>query len=226
MTPASGGRAGRERSEQRVEAHTARRLILLRHGRTAWNDDGRAQGHADIPLDDFGRAQADAAAVYFTSLELAGIWSSDLARARETAEIIAGRSLVKTDSRLREYDVGERQGLTVAEAAERWPHVGADWELGNPPEGVPGCETYAEVAARIVPACREALQALRPGETGLVVTHGACAKVAIAGLLGWPQRVAATLRGLDNCGFAIIDERARDGRLRLAGYGVPPISRT
>jgi broad specificity phosphatase PhoE len=203
-----------------------RRLYLLRHGRTAWNDTGRAQGHADIPLDDFGRAQADAAAALFATLDLAGIWSSDLARASETAEIIAAGAPMKGDARLREYDVGERQGLTVAEAAERWPHLGADWELGNPPPGVPGCETYADVEARIVPACREALDTLGPGEAGLVVTHGACAKVAIAGLLGWPPDVAATLRGLDNCGFAIIDERARDGRLRLAGYGVPPISRT
>ncbi|HET7689659.1 MAG TPA: histidine phosphatase family protein [Nocardioidaceae bacterium] len=203
-----------------------RTLILLRHGRTAWNDTGRAQGHADVPLDEFGRAQADAAAAYFADVPLGVVWTSDLARARETAEIVAAGRPVKADARFREYDVGERQGLTVPEVAERWPELGSDWELGNPPAGIPGSETYDDVAARIVPACREVLESLQSGETGLVVTHGACSKVAVAGLLGWPQDVISTLRGLDNCHFAILEERVRDGRIRLAGYGVPPISRS
>ena len=205
-----------------------RRLILLRHGQTAWNDSGRAQGHADVPLDDIGRAQAADAAPYFAALGVADIWTSDLARARETADIVAracGLS-AKPDGRLREYDVGERQGLTVAETGERFPHLGTDWELGNPPAGVPGAESYADVAARIVPACREALDSLASGETGVVVTHGACLKVAVAGLLGWPAEVAPSLRGLPNCSYALLEERVSDGRLRLAGYGLPPISRT
>ncbi len=203
-----------------------RRLILFRHGRTAWNDEGRAQGHADVPLDDLGREQARSAASYVASLGVASIWTSDLARARETAEILGAAAgvAVKPDDRLREYDVGERQGLTVAETAERFPGVGADWEMGNPPAGVPGSETYHDVAGRIVPACREALAALEPGETGLVVSHGACLKVAVAGLLGWSSDQAATLRGLDNCHLAVVDETAFGGTLRLVGYGLPPIS--
>ena len=203
-----------------------RRLILLRHGRTYWNDADRAQGHADVPLDDTGRAQAADAAAYFAGLRLSAIWTSDLARARETADIIARATglSAKPDGRLREYDVGERQGLTVAEAAERFPGLGSDWEMGNPPPGVPGAETYDDVAARIVPACREALDSLDSSDTGLVVTHGACLKVALAGLLGWSAEHATALRGLDNCHFAVVEESVSDRRLRLRSYGLPPIS--
>jgi broad specificity phosphatase PhoE len=194
-----------------------RGLVLLRHGRTAWNESGRAQGHADVPLDDVGRAQAEAAAPYLASVGAAHLWSSDLLRAMETAEIV-GRVAglpVKTDARLREYDVGERQGLTVAEARERFPAL-----------VVPGEESYDDVAARIVPALREALESLDDGETGLVVSHGACLKVALAGLLGWTRLDVDALVHLDNCHLAILEERPHDGRLRLRGYGVPPISRT
>jgi broad specificity phosphatase PhoE len=203
-----------------------RRLILLRHGRTAWNDSGRAQGHTDIPLDDTGRAQAAEAAAYVAGLRVAAIWSSDLVRARETADIIARATglPVKADARFREYDVGERHGLTVAEAAERFGGLGPAWELGIRRPGVPGAETYDDVAARIVPACREALDSLDSAETGLVVSHGACLKVAVGGLLGWPAASVADLRGLDNCHFAALEERVADGRLRLRGYGLPPIS--
>jgi broad specificity phosphatase PhoE len=203
-----------------------RRLVLLRHGQTAWNDAGRAQGHADLSLDETGRAQAADAAPYLASLSLAAIWSSDLARARETAEIVARAAglQVKTDARLREYDVGERQGLTVAEAAERFPELGSDWEIGNPPAGVRGAESYHDVAARIVPVCREALESLDREETGLVVTHGACLKVALAGLLGWSADDASALKVLENCHLALVEERVSDGRLRLRSYGLPPIS--
>ena len=203
-----------------------RRLILLRHGRTSWNDTGRAQGHADISLDEVGRAQAVAVAPYLASLDLVAIWTSDLARARETADIIgrAANLQVKSDQRFREYDVGERQGLTIPEAAARFPALGEKWEMGNPPPGVPGAETYADVAARIVAACREALDSLGAGETGLVVTHGACLKVALAGLFGWTATDAEALRGMENCHIATVEERTHDGRLRLRDYGVYPIS--
>jgi len=205
-----------------------RRLVLFRHGQTAWNDTGRAQGHADVPLDDLGRAQAVAAASGIAALHPVALWSSDLARARETAEIVAAACglPLKTDARFREYDVGERQGLTVAETSERWPELGTGWELGNPPAGVPGSESYDDVAARIVPACREALDSLDRDETGVVVGHGACLKVAIAGLLGWPAGQTTTLRGLGNCEDAVVEERLADGRMLLAGYALPPISRT
>ncbi|MDX6318700.1 MAG: glucosyl-3-phosphoglycerate phosphatase, partial [Nocardioidaceae bacterium] len=65
------------------------RLVLLRHGRTSWNKIGRAQGHADISLDAVGVRQARTAAKRLARYEPSVIWSSDLARARETAEYVA-----------------------------------------------------------------------------------------------------------------------------------------
>jgi len=95
-----------------------RRLVLLRHGQTEWNSLGRAQGHADISLDATGHAQAAAAAPYLAAMGPVRLWSSDLARARETAAYVAraAKLEVELDPRLREYDVGVRSGLTTHDA--------------------------------------------------------------------------------------------------------------
>jgi probable phosphoglycerate mutase len=201
-------------------------LVLLRHGHTAWNDSDRAQGHADIPLDVTGRAQAAAVAPCLAKLPLAAVWASDLSRARDTAEPVASACglTVQSDPRLREYDVGEREGLTLSEAVTRFPDVSGLADLGNPPEGVPGAERYDDVAARVVPAVREGFDSVGVGRVGLVVAHGACLKVAVAGLLGWPASVARTLSVLPNCHMAVIDEWPADRRIRLRSYGVDPIS--
>jgi glucosyl-3-phosphoglycerate phosphatase len=198
----------------------SRRLLLLRHGRTAWNDAGRAQGHADIELDATGHAQAELAARHLADLEIAGLWASDLARARQTAGYLAHRTGlgVDEDARLREFDVGERQGLTLAEFADRFPEEYSAWMRGDGLVPVKGGEVSEEVEARMVPALRECLDALDHGETGLVVTHGAAMKVAVTGLLQWPLELAASLKAVDNCAWITLDEIEHGGRLRLAGY--------
>ena len=197
-----------------------RRLVLLRHGRTSWNESGRAQGHADIDLDDLGHAQAAAAASYLAGLGPAALWTSDLARARQTCgyvEQATGLS-AKNDQRLREFDVGARQGLTMAEFAERFPAEHDSWARGDRLHTVEGAEVDSEVVARMVPTLRECLDVLEPGETGIVVTHGACLKVGLVGLLGWPADLAATLRGVDNCGWVTLGETTSGARLRLEAY--------
>ncbi|HEX5771825.1 MAG TPA: histidine phosphatase family protein [Nocardioidaceae bacterium] len=198
----------------------SRRLLLLRHGRTAWNDAGRAQGHADIELDATGHAQAELAARHLADLEIAGLWASDLTRARQTAGYLADRTGlgVDEDARLREFDVGERQGLTLAEFADRFPEEYSAWMRGDGLVPVKGGEVSEEVEARMVPALRECLDALDHGETGLVVTHGAAMKVAVTGLLQWPLELAASLKAVDNCAWITLDEIEHGGRLRLAGY--------
>jgi broad specificity phosphatase PhoE len=165
-----------------------RRLVLLRHGRTAWNLIGRAQGHTDVTLDDTGREQAAATAPYLAGYDAVALWSSDLARARETAAYVEKATGLEpvTDPRLREFDVGGRSGLTAEEFAERYPEAHAAWAAGHVTGGVPGAETIADVTARMVPALREMLASLAPGETGIVVSHGACIKVSLMALLGLP----------------------------------------
>ena len=196
-----------------------RRLLLLRHGQTAWNESGRAQGHADIELDDRGHRQAAAAAEHLAHLGPVAIWSSDLARARQTSGYLEERTglSAKYDERLREYDVGVRQGMTMDEFRERWPDVHAAWSRGEDAR-LPGAETAADVRARMLPALREMLDSLAPGDLGVVVSHGACLKVGLVALLGWPTAIEPTLRGVDNCAWAAVEEAEPGGRLRLAAY--------
>ncbi len=194
--------------------------MLVRHGQTDWNAQFRAQGHADIPLDDTGRAQARAAAPFLAALRPVGIWSSDLTRALETAQIISSVAGVDvlTDRRLREYDVGVRSGLTTVEFAARYPVEHAAWLVNDESRLVEGEESSTEVRARVLPALLEALAALEAEQTGLVVMHGACLKVGLAALLGWPREVSATVRGMDNCGWAVLGEHPDKGDLRLVSY--------
>ncbi|MGN6576146.1 MAG: histidine phosphatase family protein [Nocardioides sp.] len=197
-----------------------RRLVVLRHGRTAWNEAGRAQGHADVPLDDLGHEQAAAAAPYLASLEPVALWTSDLARARQTAAYVEkATGLAATeDPRLREYDVGPRQGLTIPEFAERFPEQHANWLHGDGKAALRGAESRADVEARMLPALQGCLASLGEGDTGVVVTHGACLKVGVVALLGWPQELTGTLRGIDNCAWVTVEESGVGGRLRLVGY--------
>jgi probable phosphoglycerate mutase len=198
----------------------SRRLVLLRHGRTAWNESGRAQGHADIELDDHGHAQARAAGPHLARLTPAAVWSSDLARARQTAAHVAQACglPVAYDPRLREFDVGDRQGLTLDEFAERFPDEYSSWVSGEGLLPVKGGEVTEDVERRMAPALRECLASLAHGQTGLVVTHGAAMKVAVAALLDWPQRLTVSLKGVENCAWVTLEEIEHGGRLRLAAY--------
>jgi probable phosphoglycerate mutase len=196
------------------------RLVLLRHGQTAWNLEGRAQGHTDVGLDDTGHAQAAALAPYIAAMTPTALWSSDLTRARETAAYLAAATglEVRPDRRLREFDAGERAGLTTAEFAERFPDAHASWQDGHITGHVPGAETTAQVVARMVPALREIWDATAADATTVVVAHGACLRVSLLALLGWPEVILGTLRGLDNGGWAVLEAEPHGSGIRLASY--------
>ena len=138
-------------------------LILVRHGETDWNRDRRYQGHADPPLNDAGRVQAEQLAESLETLELDAIYTSDLRRAAETAEIIgAGRGIpIVHDPGLREIDVGSWSGLTREEIEERFP--GAAEHDGESRDQHPST------------ACERQSSASPPqhaGERVLIVSHG------------------------------------------------------
>lgn len=197
-----------------------RTLVVMRHGRTEWNESGRAQGHADIELDEVGHTQAKAAAQVLAQLAPVRIWSSDLSRARRTADALAEATGLTPEllPALREYDVGERTGLTLDEFEAGFPDEYAAWVAGNDSTPVSGAESHADVRDRIVPALRACLDALGPGETGIVVGHGASLRIGVAGLLGWPHESHETLAGMDNCGWLRLREHSRFGHLQLASY--------
>jgi glucosyl-3-phosphoglycerate phosphatase len=203
-----------------------RTLVLVRHGRTAWNLLGRAQGHTDIALDATGHDQAATLAPVIAAMRPSRLWSSDLARAHETASYLAEACglPVKTDPGLREYDVGVRSGLTMSDFAERFPERYAAWLLEDESNLVEGEESTEQVRARVVPAMEGCLAELEPGETAVVVTHGACLMVGLMGLLGWPWKLARSLRGMENCGYAVVSEHPLKGGLRLTSYNEKAVS--
>lgn len=158
-------------------------LYLIRHARTAWNDIGRMQGWADEPLDDHGRAQAQALARRLAAEPLDALYSSPLLRARATAEALAAphRLPVTYDDRLRERHLGDWTGLTYTEARRRSPAAGPDWRLA----GAPGGETQAALTARMT-AVLDQILAAHPSTTVGVVSHGGALNAYVTHLLGLP----------------------------------------
>ncbi len=137
-------------------------ILLARHGETDWNLEGRWQGWADPPLNETGHAQAKALANQLRATDFDAVYSSDLQRAFQTAEIVAEPhgARVVADAGLREIDVGSWSGLTHAELQARFPN-------GDRPDG----ETRDEHAARVLAAVERIARA-HPGERILLVTHG------------------------------------------------------
>jgi glucosyl-3-phosphoglycerate phosphatase len=198
---------------------SAKRLLLLRHGQTAWNAERRIQGQLDAELDDTGHRQAAEAAVVVAALEPAALWSSDSVRARQTAAYVAKETGLEPayDARLREYYLAERQGLTHEEYAALAPEEFAAFRSGDF-DVVPGGETAVEVSGRMSAAVLELLASIGPGDTAVAVSHGAAIRDAVPGLLGWPVTRRAALHGLDNCGWVELDQPAPGAPLRLSAY--------
>jgi glucosyl-3-phosphoglycerate phosphatase len=194
-------------------------LVLLRHGRTDWNAARRIQGQSDSQLDTLGHAQAEAVAPTMAALRPVGLWSSDSDRARDTASYVAAAcGLTPTyDARLREYSLGPREGLHHHEyeadnPAEYAEFVRANWDA------VPGAEKHAEVAARMAAALAEVAESVPADSVALVVSHGAAIRTACAALLGWPPELALSIRGMDNCGWAVLRRGAPEDPWRLVAY--------
>ncbi|MEI2405738.1 histidine phosphatase family protein [Niallia taxi] len=147
-------------------------LGLIRHGSTAWNKEGRAQGSSDIPLDEEGLKGAKLLAERLQEGDWKIIYSSDLTRARQTAEIIANKLQIKLvlDERLRETKGGLIEGTTEAERIERW---GMNWR-----EQDLGIESSASVKARTQSFVKE-LAATAVQQNTLIVSHGALLKAII-----------------------------------------------
>jgi len=153
-------------------------LILVRHGETDWNAEHRWQGHSDTELNDAGRAQARGLAEALPRVD--AVYSSDLARARETAEILA-RALgleVRLDERLRERGFGSWEGLTMDEIESSFPEDKLRWLAGMGP-GAHDAEAFDAFATRVGSFVQE-IGERHAGEEVLVVAHGGTIRVVHA----------------------------------------------
>jgi broad specificity phosphatase PhoE len=162
------------------------RLLLVRHGESTWNAQSRWQGQADPPLSPLGEQQAEEAAERLAEIaSITAVWTSDLVRARRTAELIASRlrlERVCDEPRLRERDVGSWSGLTRAEIEERWPGYLA--ARRSPPD----FEGDVELLARTRAGLSAAVDGSRSGEL-LVVTHGGVVRTIERSLGATPDRL-------------------------------------
>ncbi len=195
------------------------RLVVWRHGRTAWNAESRVQGHADVDLDEVGRAEAARSAVRVARLGPDLVISSDLRRATSTAQALAELTglPVELDARLRERYFGPWQGLTGPEIAARFPDDHARWT----DEGIanPEIETVQAFTQRVVAAFRDVIDRVGAG-TAVLVTHGGAARVGCGCLLGWPQALWRTLGGLVNCHWSeLVHSPDRGWQLRTHNAG-------
>jgi probable phosphoglycerate mutase len=193
------------------------RILLWRHGLTGYNAEGRIQGQFDAPLADEGLRQAEKAAELLAALGPVRIVSSDLSRARRTAEVLGARTglTVEPDPRLRERHWGEWQGRTHAELVAGDAQRYDAWRNGRQVD-VPGSETTAEVGVRTAAALADAA---RVADSGLVVvvSHGGSIRYGLEEFLGAPG-LSRVLRGLSNCHWA--DVRPRGERWVLHAYNV------
>jgi probable phosphoglycerate mutase len=194
------------------------RLLLLRHGRTAWNDAGRFQGQADPPLDSTGQAQAAGVAPVIQALHPDLVVSSDLRRCQATAAAIG--LPYESDPRLREIDLGAWSGLDAVEVSRRFPEQDAAWRRGEDVRRGGG-ETYSEVAARAGELFDELVTAGRPATpNGLIVfvLHSGTARSLIGHLLGLPPDAWWHFGPIGNCRWSLL--RREHGRFRLSAHNV------
>lgn len=152
----------------------ATRIIAVRHGETAWNVDTRLQGHLDIELNDKGLWQANRVAEALAHEPIAAVYSSDLARARQTAQAIAQRHAltVHPEPRLRERAFGQFEGRTFLDIERELPEQAERWRRRDPEFAPPGGgENLLQFRARVTAAVAH-LAARHPGELLVLVAHG------------------------------------------------------
>jgi broad specificity phosphatase PhoE len=169
-------------------------IHLARHGQTAYNHEGRFQGHLPVPLDATGREQAHALAQAAAGLPLSSLWCSPLARARETADIVAARIGLepREEPRVAETDCGDWTDRSFAEIRAEDPEGFAAYERSDPAFRYPGGESFAEQSQRVLAALAD-LRAQGTQLPALVVCHRGCIRLALAALRGDASQGAATI---------------------------------
>lgn len=183
-------------------------ILLMRHGQTDWNQAGRWQGHADIPLNETGQAQAEALCQRLKSWPIETIYTSDLQRCVQTAVPLADSlGLEPVRTRLwRERDVGDFSGMTGAQAREQYPDIWAKAARGmiDPPNGEP----FTEVLSRAWQAF-EAVTAAHSAGMVAVVTHGGLLHALLGQVMGIDPALYGRFSMRGNTGLSIVEVNDR-----------------
>lgn len=195
-------------------------MYVVRHGETDWNAEGRIQGHHQSHLNDLGRRQARAAAAYLAGCGLTHIYSSDLARASDTAAAVSDLTNlpVVTDPALRERDFGPLSGSLIVDAVR--VRDAAPKNEADPSEwsGVDGVESDSRMSERLWGFLRPMAER-HVGQTVLVVTHGGVLRLLLCAVLGIPA--GKPWRAiLANAAVNLFE--VRSGIWRLRSFGIEP----
>ena len=193
------------------------RILLVRHGETDSNAEGRSQGRRDVPLNAHGREQAASAAQAVAALAPTAIYASTAGRAQETASAIATACglEVANDQRLLELDQGDLDGLTPPEMREQAPDFLRRWLTEDPADlQMPGGESLREAQHRMLDAVH-AIASAHDGETAVAVSHNLALKSLLCAVLGVELASFRAFR-LDVASISAIDV-LDDGTLVVVG---------
>lgn len=162
-------------------------IVLVRHGETDWNREGRYQGSRDIPLNARGSRQAVLLGQGLSAFRFTAAVASPLARAAQTAgHALAGRNVaLRTDPRLQEIGHGEWEGLLKTEVEQRWPELWQHWRRAPHEVTMPGGESLAQVQQRACAVLAE-IAAAQPAGVVLMAAHDATNRTLLLHALGAP----------------------------------------
>lgn len=197
---------------------TPARLLLVRHGVTDWNDQHRWQGHTDVPLNERGRAQAQAVAARLRDEPIDALYTSDLKRAAETAAIVGaalGLESVPTKA-FREISLGTLEGTAPSPDTHRGEAVSETARSGGPL--APGAEDFETLNGRVVGGY-ERICAAHAGQTVAIVSHGGTLRTLIAHLIGIAPERIDRLSLKRNTSVSEIDFRRGHPQLTLLNCG-------
>ena len=165
------------------------RLILVRHGKTDWNETGRCQGISDVPLNSAGIEQAEKLAFSLRDEKIDLIYSSDLVRAKVTAEKIAGYHPIDVNIRddLREMDQGIFEGLDFSYIQEKYPDVLEHWRKDPDTLQLPGGESLTGVQQRALDAIED-IKSRFGSQNIVVVSHNMVIGTLFCSFTGSPLK--------------------------------------